>query len=61
MPICKRCEKEAEHVSKRGLCMECGIGAVLEAARQMHEKKGPIYEKLQARAQERKSQMKLVE
>lgn len=57
MPICKRCDKEAEHLSKRGLCMDCGIGAVREAATQMHERKGPLYEKSLARqkaARERK-------
>ena len=49
MPICKRCNKEAEHLSKRGLCMDCGMGAVQEAARQMHERKGPIYKKYLSR------------
>ena len=57
MPICKRCNKKAEYLSKRGLCTDCGMGAVREAATQMHEKKGPIYEKALARqkaARERK-------
>ena len=49
MAICKRCGKEVEHVSNRGLCQDCGMGAVLEAVKQMHEKKGPIYDKMLAR------------
>jgi ribosomal protein L37E len=49
MAKCKRCGKEVEHVSNRGLCSDCGMGAVQEAAKQMHEKKGPIYEKYLAR------------
>lgn len=45
MPLCKRCNKEVEHLSNRGLCMACGMGAVREAATQLHNKSGPIYEK----------------
>ena len=41
---CKRCGKEVEHVSSKGLCLDCSGAAMLEAARQMHEKKGPIYD-----------------
>ncbi|MBA7569804.1 hypothetical protein ES708_11545 [subsurface metagenome] len=50
MPVCKRCYKEVEHLSKRGLCMDCGIGAVRDAAIQLHQKKGPIYEKYLSRS-----------
>ncbi len=60
MAICKRCGKEVEHVSNRGICLDCGIGAALEAARQMHEKKGPIYEKQQARLKAAREHMKSV-
>jgi ribosomal protein L37E len=61
MTVCKRCGREVEHVSKKGLCIDCGMGAVQEAAKQMQEKKGPIYEKQRARIQEIKQHAKLVE
>ena len=54
MPICKYCDKEVEHVSKRGICEECGTQAMFEAAKQMHEKKGPYYERQQAALKRRK-------
>ena len=49
MATCKRCGKEVEFVSQKGLCTDCSTTAMFEAAKQMHEKKGPIYEKAQAR------------
>lgn len=49
MAICIRCGHEVAFTSRRGLCQGCGMNAVLNAARQMHEKKGPIYEKALAR------------
>lgn len=49
MVTCKRCNKEVESVSRRGLCTDCSTAAMYEAARQMHEKKGTLYELAQAR------------
>ena len=49
MPICKRCGKETEFLSRRGLCGSCGMGGVYESVKQMQAKSGPIYEKWQAR------------
>ncbi|MBW2562204.1 MAG: hypothetical protein JRE40_15300 [Deltaproteobacteria bacterium] len=46
MPICKRCGREVEEVSKKsGYCPECSVKAVAEAIKSLREKKGKAYEK----------------
>ena len=46
---CHRTEEEAGKLSIHGLCKECSWKRQKESARQIREKKGPIYEKWKAR------------
>ncbi len=42
---CVECGKKIYKVSRAGKCIDCQRKGPLEAARQIREKKGPIYEK----------------
>lgn len=43
MKKCRCCGKETDDLSRRGLCIDCGNARMVEAIRQMKEKKGPVY------------------
>lgn len=45
MKVCKRCGREVEHVSRRGLCESCSMTLLLNAIRSLKEKKGITYDK----------------
>lgn len=43
--VCERPVSVGLRVTKRPRCVECGIGAAIEAARQMNARSGPYYER----------------
>jgi ribosomal protein L37E len=42
---CKRCGKFSPHLSQHKLCPDCQAKAILNAASQLHKKRGEVYEK----------------
>lgn len=41
---CKQCKSSDQPVSRRGLCHDCAMYNCREAARQLRDRKGNIYE-----------------
>ena len=46
------CEYPLFELSHRGLCFECGANHMQESARQLHDKKGPYFERWLASVEE---------
>lgn len=54
---CRVCGDAADHISKRGLCIECGIERQTFAAIQLNAHEGPVYNSWREALMERLERM----